>query len=106
MDYLVHPVAVFKEVARVLRPGGTFVCTFSNRVFPTKAIRGWLAASESDRRAIVAAYFRLSGGWTEPVSQRRTGGGLFGGDPLDAVWACTEADGSDASGESAAMPTG
>ena len=106
VDYLVHPVAVFKEVARVLRPGGVFVCTFSNRVFPTKAIRGWLAASESDRRDIVAAYFRLSGGWTEPVFQRRTSRGFFGGDPLDAVWARTRADGSASTGESAAASSG
>ena len=106
VDYLVHPVAVFKEVARVLRPGGVFVCTFSNRVFPTKAIRGWLAASESSRRDIVAAYFRLSGGWTEPVSQRRAGGGLFGGDPLDAVWAHTRPDGFATSGESTATSPG
>ena len=42
VDYLTRPVEVFRDVARVLRPGGRFVCTFSNRVFPTKAIRGWL----------------------------------------------------------------
>ena len=42
VDYLVRPVEVFAEVARVVRPGGPFVCTFSNRCFPTKAIRGWL----------------------------------------------------------------
>ena len=61
VDYLVQPVEVFRDVARVLRPGGRFVCTFSNRCFPTKAIRGWLYAS--DERAacdIVAEYFRSS----------------------------------------------
>ena len=42
VDYLVRPVEVFRDVARVLRPGGRFVCTFSNRLFPTKAVRGWL----------------------------------------------------------------
>lgn len=39
VDYLVRPMEVFGEVARVLRPGGRFVVTFSNRCFPTKAIR-------------------------------------------------------------------
>ena len=34
VDYLLRPVEVFREVRRVLRPGGPFVCTFSNRVFP------------------------------------------------------------------------
>ena len=38
-DLLQHMRA---EVGRVLRPGGTFALTFSNRCFPTKAIRGWL----------------------------------------------------------------
>ena len=40
VDYLVRPIEVFREVARVLRPGGVFVVTFSNRCFPSKAIRG------------------------------------------------------------------
>ncbi len=68
VDYLLRPVEVFREVRRVLRPQGTFVCTFSNRVFPTKAIRGWLAASDDGRAEIVATYFRASGGWTEPTA--------------------------------------
>ena len=46
VDYLVRPLDVFAEVARVLRPGGRFVCVFSNRLFPTKAIRGWLASTD------------------------------------------------------------
>jgi SAM-dependent methyltransferase len=86
VDYLVHPVEVFAEVARVVRPSGLFVCTFSNRLFPTKAIRGWLYASEQDRPAIVAAYFQAAGGWSEPVAQRRTPP-THAGDPLYAVWA-------------------
>ena len=86
VDYLLRPVEVFREVRRVLRPGGTFVCTFSNRVFPTKAIRGWLAASDDGRAEIVATYFRASGGWNEPTVQRRTPTN-HRGDPLVAVWA-------------------
>ncbi|MDQ1384038.1 MAG: hypothetical protein QOG65_1417, partial [Actinomycetota bacterium] len=38
VDYLTRPVDVFSDVARVVRAGGRFVCTFSNRLFPTKAI--------------------------------------------------------------------
>ena len=30
VDYLIHPFSVFREVARVVKPGGLFVCTFSN----------------------------------------------------------------------------
>jgi SAM-dependent methyltransferase len=86
VDYLARPVAVFADVARVVRPGGLFVCTFSNRLFPTKAVRGWLYASEEERRGIVVEYFRAAGGWGEPVAERRTPVG-HRGDPLDAVWA-------------------
>jgi SAM-dependent methyltransferase len=38
VDYLVRPVEVLREAARVLRPGAPLVLTFSNRCFPTKAI--------------------------------------------------------------------
>jgi hypothetical protein len=82
----VAPIQVFSEVGRVLRPDGAFVCTFSNRLFPTKAVRGWLYASEKERRDIVAGYFRAAGGWSEPIAQRRTPP-VRRGDPLDAVWA-------------------
>ncbi len=86
VDYLVHPIDVFREVSRVLRPDGPFVCTFSNRCFPTKAIRGWLYASDSEHGRIVAEYFRRTGGWTEPIVERRTPVD-HRGDPLWAVWA-------------------
>jgi SAM-dependent methyltransferase len=86
VDYLTDPIAVFADVARVTRPDGPFVCTFSNRCFPTRAIRGWLAADDEQRCAIVAEYFRRSDRWHEPVRQRRTPAG-WPGDPLYAVWA-------------------
>jgi SAM-dependent methyltransferase len=86
VDYLATPIEVFRDVHRVLRPGGRFVCTFSNRLFPTKAVRGWLAAGEPERMQIVARYFRAAGGWDEPMLERRTPIG-HRGDPLDAVWA-------------------
>jgi SAM-dependent methyltransferase len=86
VDYLVQPVAVFRDVARVLRPGAPFVCTFSNRCFPTKAIRGWLYASDAEHGKIVAEYFRQADAWEDPVVQRRTAAD-HRGDPLWAVWA-------------------
>lgn len=85
VDYLVRPVEVFAEVARVLRAGGPVVVTFSNRCFPTKAIRGWLAADDRGRCAIVARYLTLAGGFDEPVVEHRNPGAP--GDPLFAVWA-------------------
>ena len=87
VDYLTSPVAVFREVARVLRPGGRFVVTFSDRCFPTKAIRGWLATDDRQHVQIVDAYFRLSGAFAPAAAERRTPPGR--GDPLYAVWAAT-----------------
>ena len=90
VDYLTRPLEVFAGVRRVLRPGGAFACTFSNRCFPTKAIRGWLSTDDRGRCAIVATYFDLTGGFDEPVVEHRNPGAL--GDPLYAVWARRTAD--------------
>jgi len=86
VDYLTRPVEVFSDVARVLRPGGLFVCTFSNRCFPTKTIRGWLYSGDEEHCAVVSRYFALAGGWDAAQAQRRTPAD-HRGDPLYAVWA-------------------
>ena len=85
VDYLSRPLDVFAEAARVLRPGGRFVCTFSNRCFPTKVIRGWLSTDDQGRCAIVATYFGLTKGFGEPIVEHRNPDAP--GDPLYAVWA-------------------
>jgi SAM-dependent methyltransferase len=85
VDYLTRPLEVFEEVARVLRPSGVFVCTFSNRCFPTKAIRGWLSTDDHGHCAIVGTYFDLTDGFDDAVVQHRNPGAH--GDPLYAVWA-------------------
>jgi len=85
VDYLTRPLAVFAEVARVLRDGGRFVCTFSNRCFPTKAIRGWLSTDDEGHCAIVATYFESTDGFDAPTVQLRNPGAR--GDPLYAVFA-------------------
>jgi SAM-dependent methyltransferase len=85
VDYLTKPLDVFADIARVLRPGGVFVCTFSNRCFPTKAIRGWLATDDGGRCTIVGTYFELTDGFDEPTVELRNPGART--DPLFAVWA-------------------
>jgi hypothetical protein len=86
VDYLIRPVEVFTDVARVLRPGGRLVCTFSNRLFPTKAVHGWLASDDAGRMTIVAEYFRRSRVFGPATRARRTPPD-HPGDPLYAVWA-------------------
>jgi SAM-dependent methyltransferase len=86
IDYLTRPIEVLEDLARVVRPGGPVVITFSNRCFPTKAIRGWLMTDDATHCVIVERYLQLAGGWTAIGSQRRpTGRG--GRDPLYAVMA-------------------
>jgi SAM-dependent methyltransferase len=85
VDYLVRPVEVFRDVGRVLRAGGVFVCSFSNRLFPTKAIRGWLATDDTGHCAIVERYFELSGRFSTATPRQCAPPGP--GDPLFAVWA-------------------
>jgi SAM-dependent methyltransferase len=86
VDYLIRPIEVFAQVRRVLVPGGVFVCTFSNRCFPTKAIYGWLATNDAGRCKIVTEYFRLAGGF-EPAQVVLCTPPATQGDPLYAVWA-------------------
>ena len=86
VDYLVRPIEVFREVRRVLRPGGPFVCTFSNRLFPTKAIRGGWPPTTRSTAPSSPTYFRRAGGWSDPVAELRTPLAQPG-DPLYAVYA-------------------
>jgi len=86
IDYLVRPVEVLAEAARVLRPGAPVVLTFSNRCFPTKAVHGWLATDDAGRCALVADYLRRAGAFAEPeVSLRTPARRSYRGDSLYAV---------------------
>jgi SAM-dependent methyltransferase len=57
VEYLTDPVAIFNEVARVLKPGGTFALSFSNRWFPEKAVNVWAELHEFERMGLVLEYF-------------------------------------------------
>ncbi|GGE94637.1 class I SAM-dependent methyltransferase [Sphingomonas prati] len=61
VQYLQQPVAVFSEVRRVLRPGGRFVVSFSNRCFPTKAVRIWQALDMGGQAELIALYMARGG---------------------------------------------
>lgn len=63
IQYLVRPVEVFAEVARVLRPGGVSIVAMSHRCFPTKAIRAFHVMARDERLALVARYHELAGGF-------------------------------------------
>jgi SAM-dependent methyltransferase len=99
VEYLVHPLEVFKEVARVLKPGGTFVVVISNRWFPPKVIRIWENIHEFERMGLVMEYFLSSGlfekletysmrGLPRPRDDKYANEQPFS-DPVYAVWGKT-----------------
>jgi SAM-dependent methyltransferase len=85
IQYVTHPLRLFRELRRVLRPGAPFVVSFSNRCFPTKAVAAWLDATDPQHRRLVRAYFEAAGGWIDVRDEDRSPPGS--GDPLYAVWA-------------------
>jgi SAM-dependent methyltransferase len=84
VQYLTRPVAVFADVGRALRPGGPFIVTFSNRMFPTKAVALWQGSTYEQRVAVVRGYFAQSGAFEriETIDRSRHEDG-----PSDPVWA-------------------
>ena len=58
VQYLTQPVEVFTEIARVMTDGAPLIITFSNRMFPTKAVRIWQACDDLQRMSLVKTYMQ------------------------------------------------
>jgi SAM-dependent methyltransferase len=61
IQYLEQPVAVLRELRRVLRPQAPLVIAFSNRCFWTKAVAIWRSLDDAGHARLVAAYLRHAG---------------------------------------------
>jgi SAM-dependent methyltransferase len=61
VQYLQRPVPVFRDIARVLKPGAPLVVSFSNRCFPTKAVAVWLRLDDAGHAALVELYMKAAG---------------------------------------------
>ena len=70
VQYLKRPVEVFREVARVLKPGGVSLVSFSDRMFPTKAVRIWHEGDNESHIALVQRYYELAGSFAHIEVER------------------------------------
>ena len=97
VDYMTRPVETFRDVARILKPGGVFAVIFSNRYFPQKVVEVWKQLTEDERVFLVQDYFRQSGAFADtrvyisrgkprPADDKYAALGLPG-DPVYAVFA-------------------
>lgn len=96
VDYMTCPFEIFEDVARILKPNGYFIVTFSNRLFPPKAVKIWTELHEFERVGLVLEYFLKSGkyehletfsmrGLTRPKDDKYYPQILVS-DPVYAVW--------------------
>jgi len=61
-DYLTKPLEVFREIRRVLRPGGVATMAFTNRCFPSKVVPCWNRPfTEPAHARILASYCHYAG---------------------------------------------
>ena len=65
IDYLIRPFEVFHEVHRILKPGGSFIVSFSNRMFATKVIKAWRFSGDDAHLFITTFYFQSSADWAQ-----------------------------------------
>jgi SAM-dependent methyltransferase len=67
VDYMTQPFRVFSDVGRILKSGGLFLVTFSNRYFQEKVVKIWRHATGQQRINLVEMYFEGSGQFDEPT---------------------------------------
>ena len=94
VQYLTHPVDTFGEVNRILKPGGMFIVSFSNRMFPTKAVYIWRASSDRGRVDLVGTYMEAAGNFEDIQGVFANPQDSPPGDPLFAVHSRKSAPGS------------
>jgi SAM-dependent methyltransferase len=84
VQYMTRPDETFAEIARSLKPGAPFMITFSNRMFPSKAVLAWRSSDDAAHIRLVKSYFRQVFVFSELMVRSYVSSQ---GDPVYAVWA-------------------
>ena len=87
-QYLIHPIAIFNEIARILIPDSPCIISFSNRCFPTKAVAIWHQLTNTGHAKLVGQYFDATQKF-QPYTVRDITPIEGQGDPLFVVGAKT-----------------
>jgi SAM-dependent methyltransferase len=84
VQYVTRPIELFADVGRVLRPRAPFIVTFSNRMFPTKAVALWHGSNNDQRVTVVTRYFAESRAFEKITMLDRS---APADPPSDPIWA-------------------
>jgi SAM-dependent methyltransferase len=87
IQYMTRPVDVFRDVNRILKPGGLFAVIYSNRMFPTKAVAIWRMLNDREHADLIATYFRHAGNFVDLQAQSHTPPAVAYTDPIYVVMA-------------------
>ena len=89
IEYAVHPMILFREIARILKPHGRLIVTFSPRCVAAKATAIWRELDAFERHALLRYYLKQSGAWHKigGFSLRGLQHAGADSDPVHALWA-------------------
>jgi FKBP-type peptidyl-prolyl cis-trans isomerase 2/SAM-dependent methyltransferase len=97
IEYVTQPDQLMSQIARILKPGGRIIISFSNRTVTEKAVKIWTELHEFERPALVLSYLQHSNAFCQFNSFSMRGlfrpeddllsDRLLYSDPVYAIWA-------------------
>ncbi len=97
IEYVTQPDHLMDQIARILKPGGRIIISFSNRSVTEKAVHIWTELHEFERPALVLSYLQHSNAFCKFNSFSMRGlfrpeddllsDRLLYSDPVYAIWA-------------------